>query len=270
VVPQDDGTARTHVRVQLSQDGEDEVVLTEMDEVIGGVVQRTLPMIPTTVAGSAYHPVFGYDGEALPAELDLCADLPPVDPLYFEMRGTVGGRPAEGRCGFGPGEGGWPPRVRVACGERPFLDGALANVYEDPMAPPPGMTQLLVELRLTGPDQGVTVEPTTLSGVLLGQTTTLPVGAGSGWDVLDLRADDASSGPAFDGNVPAQGRAVFLTLWGQELLGPELCSDSTDMMETPPLLYLSGTGSGSAGPFEFTTAGHSCRRQTFDMDHALP
>ena len=266
----DPAAPRTHVRVWLSESSGEEVLLEEMDEVLGGAVQRTLPMTLATLPGTGLHPSFGFDGDTLPGETALCDSLPPVDAFYFEMRGTVGGRPATGRCGFGPGEGGWPPKVRVACGELPFVDGAILNVYRDPIAPPPGTTQIMLELRLSGPATSVMLSPVTLSGVLLGQTASEPVNADP-WELLDLRADDPSTGPAFDGSVPAAGRAVYLTLWGQTSLGADFCMEGLpDPFTQAPLLYVEGAGTSSLGSFTWITAGYSCSTQALDMDHALP
>lgn len=138
---------RVRIRVWLSDNQGSEVILTEMDEMIGGVLRRTLPMTQTSVAGGWPAPVFGFDGIAEVEETALCLDLPPFEPFYFELRGTVDGQPASGRCGFGAGSGGWPPVVRASCGEQPYADGATMNVYVDPFAPPPGMTEVMVMLR---------------------------------------------------------------------------------------------------------------------------
>lgn len=261
---------RVRIRVWMSDNQGSDVVLTELDEIVGGAVRRTLPMTLTSVAGSWPEPVFGFDGIAESEETAICYDLPPHEPLYFEMRGTVDGQQATGRCGFGPGAGGWPPVVRGACGEQPYADGAIMNVYVDPFAPPPGMTDLSVMVRLVGPATGVVLTPETLIGDDAGQVTSQPIGAGQVFEVIDIRADDPSSGPVFDGNVPAEGRAVFLTLWGDTLLGPEYCLDGDDPFYGAPLLYVQGSGTSDQNGFVWTTSGFSCLTLTLDQDYALP
>jgi len=260
---------RVRIRVWLSDNLGSEVVLTEMDEIIGGSVARTLPMTQTSEAGDWPAPVFGFDGIAQAEETALCNDLPPFEPFYFEMRGTVDGQPATGRCGFGAGSGGWPPVVRASCGELPYADGAIMNVYVDPMAPPPGMTEIMVMLQLSGPASGVVLQPQSLLGDDAGQVVSQPIGAGEVFEVLDVRADDINSGPAFDGDVPSEGRTVFITLWGDTLLGPGYCLDGDDPFFGAPKLHVRGVGTSDQTSFTWTTFGFSCLTMALDQDFAL-
>jgi hypothetical protein len=257
------------IRVLMSDNQGSEVVLTELDEIIGGAVSRTLPMVPSPGTSHWSSLVFGFDGVAETAETALCDDLPPFEPVYFEMRGTVDGQPATGRCGFGPGSGGWPPVVRVSCGEHPVADSAIMDVYADPFAPPPGATELMVMIWLLGPATGVVLTPDTLIADDLGQVNTLAIGTGEVFEVYDVRADDPSTGSAFDGTVGAEGRAVFLSLHSNTTLGPEFCLDGDDPFDGGPKLHVEGTGSSDQNSFTWITSGFSCLTMAPDQDFAL-
>ncbi len=261
---------RVRIRVQMSDNQGSDVVLTELDEMVGGSVVRTLSMVPSPGSSGWSTLVFGFDGMAEAGETALCNDLPGFEPVYFEMRGTVDGQPATGRCGFGPGSGGWPPVVRVSCGEQPVADSAIMDVYVDPFAPPPGATEITVMLWLNGPATSVVLSPDTLIGDDAGMITTLGIGTGEPFEIFDVRADDISSGPTFDGTVGTEGRAVFVSLWTPQTLGPELCLDGDDPFYGGPKLHVEGTGTSDQGAFTWITSGFSCLTQTLDQDFALP
>jgi len=258
------------LRVRMSDNQGSDVVLTELDEVIGGSVRRTLPMTPTSSPGGWSELVFGFDGVAEVEETALCNDLPSFEPLYFEMRGTVDGQPATGRCGFGPGSGGWPPVVRTSCGEAPVADSAIMNVYLDPFAPPPGATEIMIMLWLNGPATGVVITPELLLGDDAGQVTTEAIGTGQTFEVYDVRADDPSTGPTFDGTVAAAGRALFVSIWAHTTLGSGFCLDGHDPFYGAPKLHVQGTGTSDQTNFTWTTSGFSCLTQALDQDFALP
>lgn len=258
------------IRVQMSDNQGSDVVLTELDEVVGGTVRRTLPMVPTSPPGGWPDRVFGFDGIAESEDTALCYDLPGFEPRYFEMRGTVDGQPATGTCGFGPGSGGWPPVVRVSCGEQPVADSAIMNVYVDPFAPPPGATEIMIMLWLNGPATGVVLTPDLLIGDKAGQLNTHTIGTGQTFEPFDIRADDPSSGPVFDGTVGAGGRAVFFSIWANITLGPDFCLDGDDPFNGAPKLHVQGSGTSDQTNFTWTTSGFSCLTLSLDQDHALP
>jgi hypothetical protein len=258
------------IRVQMSDNQGSAVVLTELDEIIGGTVRRTLPMVPTSPPGGWQDLVFGFDGMAEAEDTALCDDLPGFEPRYFEMRGTVDGQPATGTCGFDMGSGGWPAVVRVSCGEQPVADSAIMNVYVDPFAPPPGATEIMIMLWLNGPATGVVITPDLLIGDNAGQVNTHTIGAGGTFEPYDIRADDPSTGPVFDGTVGVDGRAVFFSIRANITLGPDFCLDGDDPTSGAPKLHVEGTGTSDQTNFTWTTSGFSCLTLSPDQDYALP
>ena len=85
-----------------------------------------------------------------------------------------------------------------------------------------------------------------------------------------MQADSPSFGTAFDGEVPAEGRDVFVSLYGGLILGPEFCDETFDGLAAPPSLYVRGTATGSTGTTDWTTSAWSCVNQSPNQDQALP
>ena len=63
---------------------------------------------------------------------------------------------------------------------------------------------------------------------------------------------------------------MFITLWGDALLGPGYCLDGDDPFYGAPKLHVQGSGTSDQANFTWTTSGFSCLTLAPDQDFALP